>query len=61
MKWELHRQPEDQIGTHEYSIWCDGEVVVLANAMPGEDGVLATIIEILNAANTSGDCGGNNG
>lgn len=50
MKWELHRQPKDVIADHEYSIWCDGEPVVLANVIPGEDGVLATIVEILNAS-----------
>ena len=47
-EWTLHRQPKDQIADHEYSIWCDGEPVVLANIMPGEDGVLATIVKAVN-------------
>ena len=55
MKWELHRQPKDAIADHEFSIWCDDEIVVLANIAPGHDGVLATIVETLNAANTPAD------
>lgn len=47
-EWELHRQPQDQIADHEYSIWCDGELVMMANSMPGEEGVLATIVAALN-------------
>jgi hypothetical protein len=55
MSWELHRQPRGAIADHEFSIWRDGEIVVLANRMPGEEGVLEEIVEILNAANASGD------
>lgn len=53
MKWELHRQPRDAIADHEYSIWYDGQIVVLANRMPGEEGVLEAIVEKLNAADSS--------
>jgi len=58
MSWELHRQPRDAIADHEFSIWHDGKIVVLANRMPGEEGVLESIVETLNAADTSQLCGG---
>lgn len=51
-RWELHRQPKDQISDHKFSIWCDGDIVVLANPVPGEEGVLATIVDALNKAPT---------
>lgn len=48
VEWTLHRQPKDVIADYEFSIWCDGEAVVLANVMPGEEGVLATIVKAVN-------------
>jgi hypothetical protein len=47
--WILHRQPDDQIIDHKFSIWSGEHPVVLANEMPGEEGALAYIVSSLNA------------
>jgi hypothetical protein len=47
--WTLHRQSDDQMVDHRFSIWSAEHPVVLANEIPGEEGVLAHIVSILNA------------
>lgn len=47
-KWELHRQPHGFMLDHEYSIWCDGQPALLANAVPGRAEMLPMIVDRLN-------------
>lgn len=46
--WVLHRQPADQVADHKFSIWSGEHPVILANEVPGEEGALAHIIDVLN-------------
>jgi hypothetical protein len=48
-EWSLHRQPHDCIADHEYSFWVDGEIVVLANSVPGHAEKIDLIVKAVNA------------
>lgn len=53
--WTLHRQPNDLIADHKFSIWSGDHPVVLANEVPGEEGALAHIVNLLNVAQPAPD------
>lgn len=54
--WSLHKQPDDCVTEHAYSIWFseseheNAAPVILANASPGDEDKLQEIVDLANAA-----------